>query len=95
MSTLPAHPPTTSPVMLSVEDTATRLGCSRRRVFGLLREGRLLRAERLGKETQVTIASIELLERAVTGAPEPRRRVIRHRTAPGSGGAAVLAIPID
>lgn len=50
---------TTSASAVTVEDAAARLGCSRSRVFELLKSGRLYRAERCGRRVLVTSASIE------------------------------------
>lgn len=40
-------------MVLSVEEVASRLGCSRRRVFQLLANGTLERAPRYGKQIRI------------------------------------------
>lgn len=96
--TSPQARPAASPVTLSIDEVCARLDCRRTKVKELLRAGDLTRAARVGARTRVTIASVEAFEARITGvrpvAP-PRRRAPRHRPVPGSGGAAVLAIPID
>lgn len=80
---------------LSLAEAAERLHCKRRKLFELLKDGRLCRAVRLGKEVRVTAASIDALERElVAPAPKPRPRR-RFRPPAASAAAAVLAIPLD
>lgn len=66
-----------SPVALTVEATAARLGCRRTQVFALLRSGRLKRGEKAGRTTMVLLASVEAFERGATQPKpnQPRRRV--------------------
>lgn len=56
---------------LSVEETAERLGCSRRRVFELLADGVLDRAPRYGRQIRIYEASVD---RALAPRRAQRRR---------------------
>jgi excisionase family DNA binding protein len=53
--------PTASDSALTVEETGARLGCGRTKVFELLAAGTLTSAQRIGRETRVTTASVEAL----------------------------------
>lgn len=57
--------------LLTVEQVAERLGCSRRRVFQLLADGTLERAPRFGRRVRVFGASVE---RALAPPPARGRR---------------------
>jgi excisionase family DNA binding protein len=65
--------------VLSVDATAAKLGCSRRRVFQLLADGTLERAPRYGREIRIFEASVD---RALTPTPTKSRK----RRAPNNAG---------
>jgi hypothetical protein len=52
---------------LTLEETCDRLHCRPTKIRELLRYGRLVRAERLGRATLITRASIERLEQEMCG----------------------------
>lgn len=58
-------------MVVSVEQAAATLGCSRRRVFQLLAEGILERAPRYGRSLRIYTASVE---RALRPAAPKRRK---------------------
>lgn len=62
----------------SVEQVAQRLGCKRRRVFQLLKDGTLERAPRYGREIRIYSASVD---RALAPAPQAQPRKRRERRA--------------
>ena len=62
--------------VVSVEQVAERLGCSRRRVFQLLADGTLDRAPRFGRSVRIYVASVD---RALTPTPTARRQARRSR----------------
>lgn len=80
-----------SPVALTVEATAARLGCKRTRVFALLRSGRLKRGVRTGRTTMVQLASVEAFERG----DEPPRPPKRQRARARGLEARLRAVPLD
>ena len=57
-------------MVLSVEEAGQILGCGRRKVFELLRDGILERAPRYGRALRIYRASVE----AALRPPEPRKR---------------------
>lgn len=63
----------------SVDQVATRLGCSGRQVFRLLRAGKLERAPRFGKEIRILSASVDL---ALLGGASKSRRSRQRRVWP-------------
>lgn len=60
--------------VLSVAEVGERLGCSRRRVFDLLKDGTLERAPRYGREIRIYAASVD---RALAPKKAQRKRAIR------------------
>ena len=79
---------------LSLEETMTRLHCKRRKVFDLLKDGRLVRAQRLGKELRITESSVIALEFEIER-PQPKARS-KVRRPPLTGVAArIHAVPLD
>lgn len=70
----------TAKTAVTIAEAAQLLGCSRTRVFGLLRTGTLKRAPRSGRATLVTQESIQ----AALASPPPARSALRHRR-PNSG----------
>lgn len=79
---------------VTVERAAELLHCSRARVFALLKEGRLVRAPRFGRETTLVTASVLAVLRVGTAPAEPiqrratrsKRRAATLRTVPLDGG---------
>lgn len=69
----------TAKTAVTVAEAAHLLGCSRTRVFGLLRKGTLKRAPRSGRSTLVTQESIQ----TALATPEPAARPLRHRRSTG------------
>lgn len=53
--------------ILTLDEVTARLHCRRTKVFELLRTGRLVRAERLGRDLLITTASVERLELELAG----------------------------
>lgn len=53
------RPTAEAPVAVTVAEAAARLGCSRSRVFELLRDGVLARAAQRGRATMVTTDSVD------------------------------------
>ena len=82
-----------SGTVVTVTEAAQVLRCGRTRVFELLATGRLVRGERFGRETVVTIASLEALQTRQVGRPSaPKRRWSRHG---GAGLAnAIRSLPL-
>src|SRR3954465_711339 len=78
--------------VVTVSEAARALRCGRTRVFELLAEGRLVRGQKFGRETVVTIASIEALQAAQTPGAPPRRR--RQPTRRGRLADAIRALPV-
>lgn len=63
---------------LSVDEAAAALGCSRTRVFELLRDGTLTRARRMGRRVTVLAESVERARRVPERtAPQRKRRAPR------------------
>lgn len=60
--------------VVTVTEAARALRCGRTRVFELLASGHLGRGVRFGRETVVTVASIEALQTVQAHHPAPRRR---------------------
>lgn len=85
----PARPASES---VSIDEAATSLGCSRTRVFELLRDGTLQRARRIGRHQMILASSVEAARREPSAKPvsTPRRRPARH--APRGGEAEVLEL---
>ena len=72
----------TGPRILTVQDAASTLLCSRRRVFELLADGTLERGPKYGKKTTVVAESVfDALEKAYDPVPEKRSRFRKPRTA--------------
>ncbi len=68
------------PPVLTVAEAQRLLGCSRTRVFQLLRSGELVRARRLGKATVLTTSSVLALLGAPGGLGGHRARSLPSRT---------------
>ena len=63
---------------LSLDETMARLHCGRRKVFELLRDGRLCRAVRLGRGVRITESSVRALVDAIEALGlGPARRAAR------------------
>jgi len=60
-----------APLILTLEQVEARLHCKRTKVFELLRYGRLVRAQRLGRDIVITAASVERVEREMAGGVVP------------------------
>ncbi len=69
----------TAKTAVTVAEAAELLGCSRTRVFGLLRKGTLKRAPRSGRSTLVTQDSVQ----AALASPAPVAQPLRHRRSTG------------
>lgn len=69
--------------LLTIEEAATELHCSRRRVFQLLESGQLQRGVRLGKRGRVTRESVDALVAPLPlprpPKPDPKPRFARER----------------
>lgn len=74
-------------MVVSVEQAAQTLGCSRRRVFQLLADGTLERAPRYGRSLRIYTASVV---RALT----PRGKAAKKRNAPSPAGFELEDIPL-
>ncbi len=79
---------------VTTEQAMARLGCSRSRIFELLKEGRLTRAERVGKLTMITLASIDRLIAGIepTSPGSSKMRGEKRRGAGGDLEAGILAL---
>lgn len=75
---------------VTVERACELLHCSRARVFELLKEGRLQRAVRLGRQTTIITASV-LAMATLPPRPEPKKR----RTRKTRMLEAMRALPLD
>lgn len=64
-------------MVLSIEQVCEALGCKRWTVFKLLREGRLERAPRYGKQIRIYRDSVEA---ALARPPKPGRKPRRPKT---------------
>ncbi len=84
--------PAERPEAMTIDEAAARMGCSRTRVFDLLRDGTLQRARRLGRHQMILASSIE------SAMAQPKRRPVkparRHpsRRSERGGEAEVLAL---
>lgn len=58
---------------ISVSDVEIVLGCSRSRVFQLIREGKLQKARSIGRKAMVTKTSVEALQAMNLPQEKPRR----------------------
>lgn len=86
--TTPIRPPGLG---LTILEVAARLRCSRSRVFGLLRTGDLDRVDGApGRETLVTVASVEAYERSLVPSAA-RRPAPKPKPKPRAPTAADLA----
>lgn len=74
--------------LLTVEEVARMLFCSKRRVFELLADGTLVRAKKFGRKTVIVADSVYAALEAAQPAdvPRPRRRL---------RGRAALALELD
>lgn len=70
--------------LLDVDETATRLRCSRRQVFKLLTDGTLARGPKYGRRTVITAESVEAALVASELAPCPVAEAAPKRRAPRS-----------
>lgn len=77
-------------LVMSVDETARVLGCSRRHVFNLLNDGTLERAPRYGRSLRVYSESV----RQALTRPEPKGRKSRARRPTGPERINPADIPI-
>jgi len=70
--------------LLDVDEAATRLRCSRRRVFELLADGTLARGPKYGRRTVITAESVAAALVASEPAPCPAAEAAPKRRAPRS-----------
>jgi excisionase family DNA binding protein len=70
----------THPTLLTVEEAAQALRCSRRRVFELLADGTLARGPKYGRQTVITAGSVEAALLANEPAPPATEPTPKRRT---------------
>lgn len=79
-------------LLLTIEEAAQALRCSRSRVFELLADGTLARGVRYGRRVVITAESVQAaLEAPPPEAPRHRRRTRASKTDLAAQFAAVLA----
>ncbi|WP_375765672.1 helix-turn-helix domain-containing protein [Archangium gephyra] len=78
--------------LLDVDEAATRLRCSRRRVFELLADGTLARGPKYGRRTVITAESVADALVASESAPCPAAEAAPKRRAPRSLKAGLDAL---
>lgn len=82
------------PVAIPVSLAAKRIGCKRSQIFAYLKGGKLERGEKAGRETMVTVASIERFEAG--DAVEHRRRPPKSQPrGPRGRERRLLGVPLD
>jgi excisionase family DNA binding protein len=83
----PAGLTSVAPAAMTIDEAALRLGCSRTRVFGLLRDGTLRRARRLGRQVTVLAQDVEAALACPGGRGSERSRAkAKPRRSPAGGG---------
>jgi excisionase family DNA binding protein len=78
--------------LLTADEAASRLRCSRRRVFELLAAGTLARGPKYGRRTVITAESVEAALAPCEPAPRPVAEATPKRRAPRSLKADLEAL---
>lgn len=81
----------------SVEETAEELGCSESRVYRLAAAGKIKRAEKAGRHSRITVASVRAFQASGEPANEPPHAPKRspRRTSPAAEAIRALKVGGD